>query len=94
MQKSTEDKIKSIMKKISVLIDQYYKEHEDAECGDDSCLRHYASYTHGVSFIEDNSIITDRITLYTTDKNYHYIDITYRREGREMFDTITKGVEK
>ena len=91
MKKSTEEKIKTAMKRMSALIEQYYKEHEDAERGPDKCLRHYADYVHGVSYIENNSVITDRITLHTVDKNYHDIDITYRKEGRELFEKMTGG---
>lgn len=94
MKKSTEEKIKAVMKKLSALIDQYYKEHEDAEHGTDNCLHHYADYVHGVSYIEDISVITDRITLHTEDKNYHDIDITHREEGNKLFDTMTKEVLK
>ena len=89
MKKSTEEKIKTTMKKLSALIDQYYKEHEDAEHGTDNCLYHY-----GVSYIEGRSVITDRITLHTEDKNYHDIDITYREEGNKLFDTMTKEVSE
>lgn len=94
MKKSTEDKIKTAMKRLSTLIDQYYKEHEDAEHSTNNCLYHYADYVHGVSYIEGRSVITDRITLHTEDKNYHDIDITYRVEGSKLFDTMTKEVEK
>lgn len=91
---TTEDKIKKLMKKMSALVEQYYKEHEDKDHdAKETNLRHYASYVHGVSyFIDDNNtIVTDRITFNTVDRGYHTIDITYRREGRRLFDTMTGG---
>lgn len=89
MKQSTEEKIKSVMKRLSALVEQYYKEHNDGEKG--LTLRHYASYVHGISYFEDSgcSTVTDCLIL-NDDASRRRIDITHDEKGRELFDNMTK----